>query len=92
LQVEVLVDIAVENARTAASNLNVLKQEYRIVNGKKVIYMEMTGIIRGLNVTYLRYYFSSPSGSTQFLAYTATSKVDAYRDSMIKLLNGLDVQ
>lgn len=92
IPVDSLADIALTNAQGAAPDAKVVKKEYRTVNGKKVIYMEMKGTIKGINFTYLGYYYASSAGATQFIAYTATSAVTRYSSEIIELLNGLDVQ
>ena len=35
------------NAKNVAPDVKIIKEEYRIVNGNKIIYMEMSGSIRG---------------------------------------------
>ena len=92
IPVESLADIALSNARNAAPDAKILRQEYRIVNGNKVIYMEISGTIQGINFIYLGYYYSDASGSTQLVAYTATSLVDKYKSEINDLLNGLVTQ
>lgn len=86
---ESLADIALSNARSVAPDIRIIKKEYRIVNGKKVIYMEMSGTLQSIKVTYLSYYFSSPSGSTQLVTYTGSSLVNGYKNEILDLLNGL---
>lgn len=88
IAMESLLDIALENARSAGPDIQITKQEYRIVNGKKVLYAEMSGAIQGMKLTYLGYYYSDASGTTQFLAYTATNLVPKYRTEIDDLLNG----
>jgi hypothetical protein len=67
-------------------------QEYRVVNGKKLIYMQINGTIKGINFTYNGYYYSNPSGSTQLVAYTAASAVRKYKSEINDFLNGLVTQ
>ncbi len=92
MELEYLAEVAVENARDAAPDVNVVRKEYRIVNGNKVIFMQMAGTISGMKFTYLGYYYSDPSGTTQLVAYTGTSLVDQYRAELENLLNGLMVK
>jgi hypothetical protein len=87
-----LADIALTNARGVAPDMKMIMQEYRVVNGKKVIYMEMKGTMKGIHFTYHGYYYSNSSGSTQFVAYTATNTVAKYESEMNDLLNGLVTQ
>ncbi len=92
IAIEALANIAVENARDAAPDIRVTKKEYRMVNGLKMIYMEMEGTIQQVKFTYLGYYYSDASGSVQYLAYTGTNLVNQYREEISRLLNGLVVQ
>jgi hypothetical protein len=92
IQVETLADIALENAKNIAPDAKIVKKEYRVVNGKKLVYMEMEVAAKGFNFTYLGYYYSSSAGSTQLVAYTATNAVNIYRSEIIDFLNGLDMQ
>ena len=52
IDVEELVKIAFDNAREAAPDTEVVKKEYRTVNGNKVIYMEMVGTIQSIKFKY----------------------------------------
>lgn len=92
IPIETLTDIALSNAQSAAPDAKIVRQEYRIVNGKKVVYMEMNGTLQGIKFTYLGYYYSDASGSTQLIAYTATSVVDKYKSEINDFLNGLVTQ
>ncbi len=92
MPVESLADTALTNARSAAPDAKMIMQEYRVVNGKKVIYMEFKGTIKSVNFTYHGYYYSNSSGSTQLLAYTATNAVAKYESDMTDFLNGLVTQ
>ncbi len=86
------IDIAFKNALSIAPNTQILRIEYRTVNGKKVIYIEMAGTIEGKETTYFGYYYSDTYGSTQYLAYTATELVSKYKREIDDFLNGLDTQ
>lgn len=88
IAVEDLIDIAFENAKSVAPDAKVIKKEYRIVNGKKIIYMEMTGTIKGIKFQYLGYYFSDASGSTQYVVFTGENLVNQYKIEIDHLLNG----
>ena len=82
VEVEALSDLAISNAKSAAPDINVAKKEYSMVNGKKVIYMEMRGTIKSIKFTYLGYYYSDKSGSTQLITYTATNLVEKYQSDI----------
>jgi len=89
MPMESLADAALSNARNAASDAKIVMQEYRIVNGKKVIYMQMNCTIKGINFIYNGYYYSNSSGSTQLVAYTAANTAAKYMPEINDFLNGL---
>lgn len=80
--------IALENAKTVAPDINIVKQEYRIVNGSKVLLIQMEGAAQGIKFTYNGYYFSNSSGTVQFITYTAQNLFSEYKDVSEELLNG----
>ncbi len=89
--IEALAEIAFENAKGAAPDAKVVKKEYRMVNGHKVIYMEIVGTIQSIKFKYLGYYFSNSSGSTQYLTYTGTNLETQYKTDINNFLNGFSV-
>ena len=86
---ETLRTIALENAKSAAPDIRIIKEEYRKVNNIKVLFMQMNGTIKGIKFTYYGYYFSNEKGALQFLTYTAQNLFDKYVAEMEDLLNGL---
>ena len=88
IPIENLKQLAYENAKSVSSDLRIVEQEYRIVNGVKVIYMVMAAKVHGIDIYYLGYYYSSPEGSVQFLCYTGAGLVQQYEDAITELLNG----
>ena len=80
---------ALKNAKEAAPDATIAKEEYRIVNGKKVLMLTITGNIQGINFIYFGYYYSNKSGTVQFLTYTAQNMYDGYLSECETLLNGL---
>lgn len=92
IELEQLVEIAFGNAKEAAPDAKVIKKEYRIVNDKKVIYMEITGTMQGIKFQYLGYYFSDSTGSTQFVVYTSENLVGKFKTEINNLLNGFSVR
>jgi hypothetical protein len=89
IPLETLRGIALENGKSAAPDLKVVKEEYRKVNGIKVLMMQMEGTIQGLKFTYYGYYYSNENGTIQLLLYTGTNLVDDYLEEIALLLNGL---
>ena len=89
LPLESLANIALDNARDAAPDVTVIKKEYRMVNGLKVLMMRMTGTIQNIKFSYYGYYYSTSMGATQFLVYSSEDLVDKNLGEIEELLNGL---
>jgi hypothetical protein len=92
IPLENLKEIALENARKVAPDIKLSKEEYRVVNGTRLLYMQMDGTIKGIKFSYLGYYHSNESGTVQFLTFTAQSLLKEYQKEMEELLNGLVVK
>ncbi len=84
-----LKELAVSNAQEVSPDLRVVKEEFRTVNGKQVLMMQMSGTIQGIRISYFGYYYSSKKGSVQFVIYTGQSLFDENRADIEVLLNGL---
>lgn len=81
-------NIALENGREAAPDLEIVKEEYRTVNGLKVLLLQMSGTAQGIKFTYYGYYYSNPKGTVQFITYTSTNLLEQYITDCNELLNG----
>ena len=88
IPLEALKSIALETGRSVAPDLKIVKEEYRIVNGIKVLLLHMNGTTQGIKFSYYGYYFSSTNGTVQFVTYTAQNLLDGYRKECDILLNG----
>ncbi len=71
-----------------AENLVVEKEEYRLVNGKRVLFMQFTLTMSGMTFTYAGYYFSNESGTSQVLCYTSKNLFNQYNQDFMNMLNG----
>jgi len=88
IPIETLKSIAVKNAMEAAIDTKIIKEEYRIVNGVKVLLLQMNATMKGIKVTYYGYYFSNPNGTVQFVTYTSKNLFENYKPKIETLLNG----
>ncbi|MCS7074722.1 MAG: hypothetical protein NZ108_09670, partial [Bacteroidia bacterium] len=89
---ESLRNIALENAKSAAPDIEIVKEEYRTVNGKKVLMMCMDGTLQGMKFSYLGYYYAGENTAIQFLTYTTTNLMNEYMKDFEDLLNRFVVQ
>jgi hypothetical protein len=81
-------NIALENGRAVAPDLRIVKEEYRTVNGLRVLLLQMEGTMQGIKIAYYGYYYSSAEGTVQFITYTSQTLLTEYLPSSEVLLNG----
>ena len=91
IPLETLKDIAIENGRAVAPDLKIVKEEYRNVNGTKVLLIQMNGSTQGIKFSYYGYYYSNSNGTIQFVTYTSQNLLDSYVNDCEELLNGIVV-
>ncbi len=89
LPLQTLKKLALENARDAGPDIKIVDEEYRTVNGVKVLFMKMEGTVETLKLTYLGYYYSSKKGTIQFLTSTTQNLLEEKLPEMEELLNGM---
>lgn len=89
ISLEGLANIALENARDAAPDIQVVHKEYRNVNGLDVLMLHMTGTIADILFSYYGYYYTTDTASVQFLVYSSKESIDANIPVVEELLNGL---
>lgn len=92
IPIDNLMEIAIDNAREVAPDIEVVKREYRKVNGLDVLLLHMEGTLTGIPISYYGYYYSNQTGTLQFMTFTAQTVLDKYKSSFEDLLNGLTLQ
>lgn len=89
LPLATLKSVAIEAARKVAPDLKLVNEEYRMVNGHKVLHLELSGTMQGIKFTYYNYYLSNEKGSTQFVVFSSQNLIKRYKADAEKLVNGL---
>lgn len=89
IPLETLKSLALANGQKVAPDLKIVKEEYRNVNGLKVLLLEMSGTTQGIKFSYYGYYYSNTNGTVQFITYTSTKLLNSYKSNIEILLNGL---
>lgn len=84
-----LKNFALEKAKSAAPDAEIVLQEERIVNGTKLWNMRIDGTFQGVSFTYYGYYWAGQAGNVQVLAYTGKNLFDEFKAEITELLNGL---
>lgn len=91
IPLETLRTVSLQHIRDAAKNVEILEEEYRIVNGKQVISTRVNALVEGIKISYHIYYYADESGSMQFMVYTSQNLYPRRKGDMENLLNGLVV-
>ena len=89
IPIDNLAKIALENAKYLINDIQVVTQEYRFVNGQKVLFMEFGGSVEGMQITYDGYYYSDSGGTIQLIVFTGTNLINKYKNKIEEFLNGL---
>lgn len=80
--------VVITNARKKAPDAEIVKQEYRMVNGVKILFIEFRGTAVGIKFVWRGYYYSGSMGTIQLVTYTSQQLLNESRQSMENLLNG----
>lgn len=85
-----LFNIALQHMEKVSQKpIEVVEQEYRTVNGKKLISAIIYATVNDLDVVYYGYYYSGEDRTIQFLTYTLQSGFERAKPMMEAMLNGL---
>jgi len=91
IELEMLGDIAYANAKSGAQGLTKDLEEYRTVNGEEILCIKMSGIVQGVDLTYIGYYYSNEKGTVQLLTWCYSQEFEKLKEDNLKFLNGLVV-
>ena len=88
LSLEALKNIVVKNARENFPDYHILKEEFRTVNGLRLLYTESVGTISEIKFRFFGYYYSDSTSTLQFLVIVANDIDNKERKEITDLLNG----
>ncbi len=80
--------VVIENARKKAPDAEIVKMEYRMVNGTKILSIQFRGTALGIKFVWIGYYYSGSMGTIQLVTYTSQKLLGESQQSMENLLNG----
>ena len=89
MPIENLADIILENAQGQTSDVEVIKKEYRVVNGLKVLCLQMRMTVKGMRFVYFSYNYSNKNGTLQLSTVTNETLFKQSYPLIEKFLNGL---
>src|ERR1700740_776968 len=82
---------ALSNAKKVAPDITLLFKEKRVVNGKSVLCMEMTGTVQGTSFMYYGYYYGGPEGTLQVICYTTLELFDQAKADFDEILSSITI-
>jgi len=83
--------IVLENARSTAQNSKFIKDEKRIVNGNKIIAVQIKGTMKGIRFVFFNYLYSDRNGAIQIVTFTTDNLFEEYQNILEEFLNGFVV-
>lgn len=89
MEINSLRKFAIENIQNVSSKFNIIKEEYRYVNGLKILMLECEAIVQGIELNYFIYYYSDAVTTIQFLCFSPITLTAKYKGAGQELLNGL---
>lgn len=92
LGVEMTYKVAIMNAEEGSGNpVKVLKKEIRNVNGVQMLHTVFEANFDGFEATFVNNYYSGEFGTVQILSWTSTNIVKKYKQDMLDLINGFQL-
>jgi hypothetical protein len=84
--------VQIENLKETATNIEVLKEEYIVVNGIEALHLRIKADVKelgGLSCIYCTYSTSNKDSTTQLTSFTTENNFNTCSEDMYELLNGL---
>lgn len=83
---------ALENARSVATDVRILTEENRVVNGTQVLCMKFSLTKDQIPFTFYGYYYGGKQGAIQVVTYTGQNLFQKYERELTGFLNGLEIR
>jgi len=85
-------EMIMENFNAAGSDVEVVLEETRNINGNEILALQVLATVQGLELKYYGYYFVNENfGTIQFIIYCHPTIFDQYEEDMTELLNSLKI-
>ena len=89
LPIETLRTVVVTNARQVAADYEVVKEEFRMVNGLKVLYIQSQGTVSDMKFMFYGYYYTDSATTLQYLCTGFAANELQDQKAAEDLMNGL---
>lgn len=92
MSIDVLKNIALQNAQAVAPDAIIVSEEPRKVNGADLVMLHLEGTMSGIPFTYLGYYYTGEHGTIQVITFTGRNLFAEFRSDFEEFLNGFVVK
>jgi hypothetical protein len=82
---------ALQNAKKVVPDITLLFKEKRVISGRSVLCMQMTGTVQGSSIMYYGYYYGGPEGTLQVICYTTPEQFDQAKADFDELLGSIKI-
>jgi hypothetical protein len=89
LPIETLRNVVITNARQVAADYEVEKEEFRMVNGLKVLYIQSRGTVLDMKFIFYGYYYTDSATTLQYLCTGFAANEQEDQKVAEDLMNGL---
>ncbi len=87
-----LKEAVLNNARRVANNVQLVKNEKKIINGKEMLQIQVEAEISGIGFVYYGNLYAAQDYAVQFLSYTSKSLFANYKNQMDELISGIELK
>jgi len=91
ISMEALERAALQNAKKVVPDITLLFKEKRVISGRSVLCMQMTGTVQGSSIMYYGYYYGGPEGTLQVICYTTPELFDQAKADFDELLGSVKI-
>ena len=89
---DALEKMALTNARNADANARIAKKGWRMVNGEKLMVLEIEATSSGVPFVFYGHYYAGPAGTIQIVGWTAKNLLDEHRVTFDALVAGFQLK
>lgn len=89
IPIETLRNIVIKNAQKVSPDYHLVFEEFRIVNGLKLLYIQAEGTISDMPINFYGYYYTDSVSTLQFVTMSFNNSKSNDKKIAEELLNGL---
>jgi hypothetical protein len=91
IPIEKLEDVALTNAKNADPNARVVKRGWRLVNGQRLLVLEIDLTVQNVPFVFYGHYYSGSIGTIQIVGWTGKNLLEEYRVAIDAVVSGFQV-